>query len=183
MIAAPHYVDRCQRDSDIRDHMPRLHREASRGDATIIELGVRTGNSTAAFLAAVEEHGGSVWSVDIDYPRVPWTAHPQWLFILGDDLLVVDDLPAEADVVFIDTSHHYSQTLAELAAYVPKVKPGGVVLLHDTELADPVGAPAGDPRFPVRVAVEQYCEAHGLTPQFVSGCNGLGVIRIPEVDE
>ena len=164
--------------SDIQQHLPQLNAEASTGDCVVIELGVRSGNSTAAFLAAVEQHGGHVWSVDIHPPPVPWTGHPQWTFIAGDDLDVADQLPDMVDVVFIDTSHDYVQTCAELEVYVPKVRPGGVVLLHDVELEHPDASPADDPPFPVRVAVTEFCDEHGLTPEFVSGCYGLGVIRI-----
>jgi predicted O-methyltransferase YrrM len=173
------YDRRCWLPSDIVQHLPRLHEEASIGDAVVVELGVRSGNSTAAFLAAVDEHGGHVYSVDCCRPQVSWFGHPQWTFRLGDDMTLVDDAP-DCDVLFIDTSHHYRHTLAELEAFVPKVRPGGVVLMHDTELETPEGAPDGDPPFPVRTAVEEYCTAHGLTPEFVSGCYGLGVIRVPE---
>jgi predicted O-methyltransferase YrrM len=174
------FTMRCSLGSDIKQHLPQLHAEASIGDAHVIELGVRSGNSTSAFLAGVEEHGGHLWSVDIARPSLPWLNHPQWTLRVGDDLLLADELPDDVDVVFIDTSHHYLQTCAELALYVPKVKPGGVVLLHDVELERPDGAVVTDPPFPVRVAVDEYCAANGLTPEYVTGCYGLGVIRIPE---
>jgi predicted O-methyltransferase YrrM len=177
------YQTRCSLPSDIKQHLPQLHDEASTGDAVVLELGVRSGNSTVAFLAALEEHGGYLWSVDIVRPSLPWLNHPQWTMHVGDDLLLADDLPDDVDVVFIDTSHHYTQTAAELAVYVPKVKPGGVVLLHDVELERPDGASPADPAFPVRVAVDEFCAAKGLTPEYVTGCYGLGVIRIPGGDE
>jgi predicted O-methyltransferase YrrM len=173
------YRLRCQMGSDIKDHLPRLHEEASTGDVTVIELGVRSGNSTAAFLAAVEARGGHVYSVDVARPKVPWFGHQQWAFLLGDDLALADELPDAVDVLFIDTSHHYKHTWAELEVYVPKVRPGGVVLMHDTELEAPDGAPAGDPVFPVRTAIDEYCLTVGLTPEYITGCYGLGVIRIP----
>lgn len=171
------YQMRCWMPSDITQHLPQLHAEASRGDCVVVELGVRSGNSTAAFLAAVEQHGGHVYSVDLGRPPVPWHGHEQWTFILSDDLAAADQLPA-CDVLFIDTSHHYGHTLTELEVYVPKVRPGGVVLLHDTELERPDAAPPADPPFPVRVAVDEYCNAHGLTPEYIEGCYGLGVIRL-----
>ncbi len=173
------YPVRCGLPSDIKQHLPQLHAEASIGDAQVIELGVRSGNSTVAFLAALEQHGGHLWSVDITQPRVPWLNHPQWTLRVGDDLLLADELPDDVDIVFIDTSHHYLQTCAELALYVPKVKPGGVALLHDVELKHPEGTQPTDPAFPVRTAVDQFCAANGLTPKYVTGCYGLGVIRIP----
>ena len=43
--------------SDIQDHLPRLYSEAATGHCVIIELGVRAGNSTAAFLAAPPPRG------------------------------------------------------------------------------------------------------------------------------
>jgi predicted O-methyltransferase YrrM len=175
------YQMRCWMASDIVQHLPQLHSEASTGDAVIIELGVRSGNSTAAFLAAVEKHGGHVYSVDLDRPPVPWHGHEQWTFMQGSDLDLVGDLP-ECDVLFIDTSHTYGQTWAELETFVPKVKPGGVVLLHDTELECPADSPPTDPPFPVKAAVDEYCVVNGLTPEYVAGCYGLGVIRIGAVE-
>jgi predicted O-methyltransferase YrrM len=173
------YERRCAEPSDIFAHLPRLYSEASRPEVKVIELGVRAGNSTAAFLLAAEENDGFVWSVDIHPPRVPWFGIERWQFIQGDDLWIFDQLPDEVDVLFIDTSHHYEQTVGELELYVPKVRPGGVVLLHDTELETPEGHPPGDPAFPVRVAVQEYCTEHDIAPLFVPGCNGLGVIHVP----
>jgi predicted O-methyltransferase YrrM len=171
------YQMRCWMASDIVQHLPRLHEEASTADAVVIELGVRSGNSTAAFLAAVEKHKGHVYSVDLGRPHVPWHQHPQWTFLLGDDLALVGELP-DCDILFIDTSHHYRHTLAELEAYITKVRPGGVVLLHDTELERPDGAPPDDPPFPVRAAVDEFCDVYGFVPEYVEGCYGLGVIRV-----
>ena len=169
------YAARSRTPSDIYQHLPRLHAEASTGNAQVIELGVCAGNSTVAFLAAVERHGGHVWSVDIVKPDLPWDTHPQWTLIVGDDIAVADQLPNGVDVVFIDTSHHYTDTLLELSVYVPKVKPGGVVLLHDTELPR---MKRRDPDWPVRTAIDKYCRQHGLTPEYVPNCYGLGVIRL-----
>lgn len=173
------YEMRLALPSDIQQHLPQLYNEtAARPGALVIELGVRSGNSTAAFLAAVTEHSGHVFSCDIHRPRVPWDGHEQWTFHEGDDLVLCDELPDGIDVLFIDTSHFYDQTCAELELYVPKVKPGGVVLLHDTELKYPEGRPWNDPPFPVRAAVDLYCFEHQLSAEFVTGCNGLGVIRV-----
>jgi predicted O-methyltransferase YrrM len=177
-MIAGEYQLRCQMRSDIVDHLPRLHQEACRPGVTVIELGVRSGNSTSAFLYAAEQNDGHVYSVDIDRAKLPWLGHARWTFMQGDDLDLADDLPDGVDVVFIDTSHHYGQTLAELDRYVPKVKAGGVVLLHDTELERPDGAPDQDPPFPVRKAIDEYCGKHDLIPEFVTGCHGLGVIRV-----
>jgi predicted O-methyltransferase YrrM len=174
---AEEYDYRCRVKSDISDHLPYLYGMAL--GKQVIELGVRGGNSTAAFLAAVGDEG-HVWSVDIVDPQVPpeWYDSGRWTFTLGDDLAVAGDAPAEVDVVFIDTSHHYNQTMAELNAYTLKLVAGGVVLLHDTELERPYGA-IGGPPFPVRQAIEDWTAVTGWEFELRPGCNGLGVIHKP----
>ncbi len=134
------YLARLAVWSDIQKQMPLLHAAASRYPRVkVLELGVRTGNSTAAFLAAAEAAGGHVWSADTDPPgadTASWEASGRWTFTLGDDLHVTPEeapgVPLRPDVLFIDTSHTYGHTLAELRRFVPSVAAGGVVLLHDT---------------------------------------------------
>jgi hypothetical protein len=95
---------RSQTGSDISAHLPRLFELASTPHVKVIELGVRRGDSTVAFLAAAEEQAGEVWSVDISEPRVPaeWRDLPFWYVTVGDDLEVSDRLPDQVDIVFID---------------------------------------------------------------------------------
>jgi predicted O-methyltransferase YrrM len=131
------YRYRAKEPSDISAHLATLYEIVTRYDKPrVIELGVRFGNSTSALLAGVEKTGGHLWSVDIEPPRVPfwWLDSGLWTLTVGDDRdpAIIEVLP-ECDVLFIDTSHTFDHTLEELTAYVPKVKPGGVVLLHDTE--------------------------------------------------
>lgn len=171
---AAEYRHRCAQDSDISLHLPYLHDSAQGG--TVIELGVRTGNSTTAFLAS----GAEVWSVDIAELQVPgdWHQNPRWHPLLGDDLdqQVLDALPAQADVVFIDTMHTFDHTLAELRAYVPRAR--RLVLLHDTQWL-PNGSDAGTPTGPVARALDDYCAEAGLQWENRPGSYGLGVIRKP----
>lgn len=179
------YELRCGEKSDIADHLPRLHTEASIPDVKVIELGVRSGNSTAAFLTAATEHNGHVWSVDIAWPHVPkeWTGLEQWTFLLGDDLLLADQLPNDVDIVFIDTAHTYELTVAELETYAPKLRPGGRFLLHDTELEHPDASPASDPPFPVAKAIQHWTASReDVNVEWVPGCYGLAVITIGESD-
>jgi cephalosporin hydroxylase len=76
--------------------------------------------------------------------------------------------------LFIDTSHHYEQTLAELNLYGPKAT---MILLHDTELEDPYMRPPTDPLFPVRTAIDDWCAKTGRQWTNRTGCYGLGVIE------
>ena len=180
MNFAAEYEARCLENSDIRDHLPYLYEQSA--GKMVIELGVRSGNSTAAFLAA----GARVWSVDLIPPQVPvsWLDYDGWTFIPGDDLAheVRDQLPRfEVDIVFIDTSHHYRQTLDELDMYAVKLRPGGRFMMHDTELERPDGAPDVDVPFPVRRAIEDWVAETGWTVEWRPGCYGLGVITKPAV--
>lgn len=158
--------------SDVQAHLPRFY-EAAKG--TVLELGVRFGVSTTAFLAGVETHGGTVWSVDHDPACADRFDHPQWRFVLADsrDIAKVlkSGMPAAIDTLFIDTGHTFEITLSELNIWGPLVNPGGVMLLHDTE--DGMTAPG------VINAMEYYCNLHDLTYELVSESYGLGIIRKP----
>ncbi len=182
MDYATEYAIRSGEPSDIVDWMPTLHDEVCRyPGAEIIELGVRSGNSTIAFLAAADKVDGHVWSVDLMPAYVPdwWHFTGRWDFIQGNDIPPPENLPDECDILFIDSSHWYNHTYQELSFYVPRVRPGGLVMLHDTELQLPDGLPAGEPMFPVSSALNRYCNETGLFWHNNTGCNGLGKIKIP----
>jgi predicted O-methyltransferase YrrM len=166
--------------SDIQDCLPRLY-EAAAGypKVRVLELGVRWGTSTSAFLAAAEKTGGYVWSCDVVLePQVPvrWLDSGYWTFILGDDM-VIELPPGLFDVVFIDTSHSYLHTLAELTRFTPLVAKGGTMFFHDTRL-DPVWL-AGQPPLPVARALNEFCQATGRTWTDHDAQYGLGEIVHP----
>lgn len=168
---------RRQVSSDIVDHMLTLYSWA-RGwpNAHILELGVRKGNSTCAFLAALEvDRRGCLWSIDIATPEVPqeWHESPHWQFLKAHDLSgrAADFAPRELDVLFVDAEHDYGSVRAELDLYGPRVRKGGVILMHDTD--EPHLSGPG-------TAATAYCEEHpeAEVQEFIRGCNGLGVLRI-----
>jgi predicted O-methyltransferase YrrM len=184
------YRQRRTRWSDVQGHLQTLYESVCRHPkARVLELGTREGYSTAALLAAAEMVDGHVWSVDLGAPSVPawWGETGRWTLTVGDDLdpAVADAQPAELDVLFIDTSHTYDQTLDELRLYVPRVRPGGRVLLHDTELDGPDRGyirPGGtDVPFPVARALDDFCAGVGLAWENHTGSYGLGVIDVPPV--
>jgi predicted O-methyltransferase YrrM len=183
MNLAQHYAERLAVWSDIQDHLEFLHDAvASREKPAVIELGVRSGNSTAALLAACEETGGWLHSCDIDPPMVPseWYAGP-WSFMRGDSVSdgVLSWMPAECDVLFVDTSHTFDQTIAELTMYMPRVKPGGVALFHDIQWLPPaISLP--EPGGPVKDALDAWCAREGI-PWLARisdpGMYGLGILQ------
>jgi hypothetical protein len=156
----------CGEDSDIRDHLPLLQRSAH-GD--VLELGVRDGNSTAALLAGLEKRGGTLWSVDVDPAcATQFEGHLQWRFVLSDSrdtaTIGAAGVPDELDVLFVDTLHTYEQVRDELAAWGDRVRPGGLILFHDTD------------SFPeIRRAIAEWCRGHGVPFRYLGGSNGLGV--------
>lgn len=177
------FEHRRQTSSDIQDHLLTLYTwargwpkdEQGRGPH-IFELGVRSGNSTSAFLAAIEvERRGTLWSLDINAPDVPphWLELPYWDFHQMDALTdrALGTLPPYCQVLFVDIDpHSYAQTLEVCRLWVPRVRFGGVALFHDT---DPV---AGSP---VAQALDEYCRVTpGVEWRNNPGCHGLGVMRI-----
>ena len=160
--------------SNIKDHLPILKQLAH---GTVLELGSREGASTSALLEGVLEHGGSVWSVDCDPGfATAWLGHPRWRFVCGDstnpetiEKLRGAGLPDKIDVLFIDTEHTYAQLTREVQTWLPRMAAGGRILAHDTEA------------FPeVARALEDLSATFSLVAEFIPGCNGLGILHIPD---
>ncbi len=153
--------------SDIQHHLPLLY-SLARGN--VVELGTRSGVSTAALLAGVEAHGGRVTSIDVVDCSKLFDVGDRWEFIQSDSRNpeLPERIGAPIDLLLIDTEHQISVTEAELALWAPHVKPGGTILLHDPET------------FPgVRRAVEDFCKARGWPVTFVLPCHGMAVIEVP----
>lgn len=153
--------------NDVQAHLPVLY-EHARGN--VLELGVRAGVSTSALLTGVVDHGGHVWSVDRDDCSAVFAPHPDWTFIQADSCDVATiNVPETLDCLFIDTEHTADRTYRELTLWGPRVKVGGVILLHDTD--------DGSTYPGVRNAMEAWCLERALTPEYREGSYGLGVIR------
>lgn len=168
----------CDLPSDINEHLPTFVTLVEAVDARhVIELGTRSGVSTIGWLYSLADTGGHLTSIDLS-PRPDIGDHDNWTFIQGDDLdpTILATLD-RADIVFIDTSHTYDQTVSELNIYRWLVKPGGLIVLHDTENRTPEDAPPR-PLYPVRKAVVEFCEDNGLTWVNMVNCWGLGIIRM-----
>jgi predicted O-methyltransferase YrrM/GT2 family glycosyltransferase len=171
----------CNADSDIREHLPTFVSLCEELEAKkVIELGVRSGVSTIAWLYGVSKTDGHLWSVDIN-PQPPNINHDRWTFVQGDDLSneVLEALPSDADVVFIDTDHRYELTKAEIAEYSLRVRAGGVMVFHDVNVKQFDHHELGtEPLYPVRKAVQEWVDAEGLECTMVDNCYGLAVVRL-----
>ena len=129
--------------TDIHEHLQTLYMlNIELNLKTILELGTRTGESTITFLLATKELGGTMTSIDIDSCLEAKEKVKQlnldkyWNFIQGDDMSL--DWSTPIDHLFIDTSHTYDHTLAELRKFEPYVRKGGLITLHDIMSCPPV---------------------------------------------
>ena len=157
--------------TEINEHLTTIQMLTQQlGLKHVLELGVLEGRSTLAFLSAVKEMGGHVTSIDIeDCPEARQAVMdeglaPFWAFIEQDDMTAGWDQPI--DHLFIDTSHAYHHTLAELTKYEPFVRAGGLITLHDT-----ISFPG------VQRAIDDYLLGKPHLRQYsYFNNNGLGVI-------
>jgi predicted O-methyltransferase YrrM len=114
--------------TDVHHHLPRF-REAAHGN--VMEIGVRFGASTAALLAGVEDHGGHLYSVDIEDCRI-FLPHPQWTFYQMDSVKEFAQLlarvPTELDLLLVDGDHSYNGCVSDLMHFGPRAK---IIMVHD----------------------------------------------------
>jgi len=102
---------------------------------TIVEIGVRGGVSTNAFLLGIRDRGhknARLFSIDIaDCSGVVQdeSLKNNWTFIQNDSKTL--DWNREIDILLIDGDHSYDGVKADYEKYEPFVKDGGLILLHD----------------------------------------------------
>ncbi len=123
------------------------------GCKDLLELGVARGISTIGLLYTCKENNAHLWSVDIasekkdDEGALRFVLRTKeyvkslglekyWTFTQCDDLEYECD--REYDLIFIDTSHKYDQTLLELEKFSKFIKTGKTIFLHDTHLSPDV---------------------------------------------
>ncbi len=149
------YQKRCQTPSSINLHLPMLRAYAEQC-ATVVELGVDTGQSTTAFLVAqpVELvsydvnrrpeldlliHFGTDFEVD-EFSRGFSTKIGKTFW----DFFIMDSLSSSfnADLLFIDTWHSYHLLRQELALHHERVTK--FILIHDIVSFGSIAEGAGD---------------------------------------
>ena len=101
----------------------------------ILEIGVRTGISTAAFLIGLEQNGGHLYSVDIESDCGKVVSSPDWTFIHANSHTDVESIkskiPPVLDILFVDGDHTYEGTRDDFTNYAGLVRSGGLVICHD----------------------------------------------------
>jgi hypothetical protein len=128
---------------DIHEHLPTLRRIAeSYKNCRILELGVREGKSTSAFLAAKP---ALLISVDIDWSHLneglKKIESDHWIASRQDSCY---SAPGSMgfDILFVDTLHNEKHVRAELAAHLHRCT--GHVIFHDTVTNGKVGDDGGE---------------------------------------
>lgn len=156
--------------SGMQGHMDFLHDLVIQVNAQqVVELGVWTGNSTIAFLSGLEETGGKLWSVDKEPPRsevASLLGKPNWTFHQGDERESLQHAPAQCDILLCDTTDDYDAVSWQLENYGARVRDGGYILVHDTEITS------------AQRAITDYLKdkdwPYGERPE----SHGMGVIRV-----
>ena len=106
----------------------------------ILELGVRKGESTYVFNKIQKILNNIHVSVDIeDCSNV--INDPNWIFVLEDSIKFLKEYNSwskektnslKPDVIFIDTSHLYEETLKEINLSAEILNDNGSLMFHDT---------------------------------------------------
>jgi predicted O-methyltransferase YrrM len=103
----------------------------------IINIGACFGTSALAMLE--ERRDAFIFSVDVlPSPAETENLHRAGLFelnrlvrCLGRSQDIGRYWPGPADMVYIDGSHAYKDVIADINVWLPRIKPGGVILFHD----------------------------------------------------
>lgn len=148
---------------------------AARQDPVVIELGCFVGWSTAHIALALASTGSQGRVHYLDYHLGYLTAATANLKRLGlaergvpyqgmsTDPAIQQALPAQADIVFIDTSHDYQCTLVEIDHYGARLRPGGCLVLHDSLSASGVRRAVHEKRSAFRAATFATERSNGIT--------------------
>lgn len=174
-----HTTEHSKHSTDIHEHLFTLYNLVIELQAKkVLELGVNTGESTIALLEAVAATDGKLISVDInDLPNTRamlegYGLAGRWDFRIMDDLKFGAEWPQDQkfDLIFIDTSHKYEHTKKEIELFEPLLRPGGVMVFHDT-----VAFYGG-----VQRPINQFRNGKkGWAYKNSKNCNGLGILRKP----
>lgn len=86
----------------------------------------------------------------------------KYKMLRGDSLTLVDFVGDESlDFVYIDANHHYAEVVADIMAWYPKVRSGGIIAGHDYCTSDE--------DIEVIKAVDEWAFFHGYKINIICG--------------
>lgn len=131
-------------EAAIDEHLPTLYWEVlTRRPRLVVEVGTRGGASTRALVAAARRTGSTIVSID-PQPTAFSSDFPDWHFIQGLGEEVAAGFPAwctdhgiepEIDLWFLDSSHEYDESVAELRSWRHLWSDDVLLAFHDTVMA------------------------------------------------
>jgi predicted O-methyltransferase YrrM len=154
--------------STVAAHMPTFYMLANAWSfGHVVELGVNRGWSTTALFAGAANAGKKLISYDVLVDchvslrnnlgvemENPVLRH--WDFRVKDSILAAGDFEdGSVSLWFLDTIHTLDHTRKELAAWLPKIHPQGIMCGHDYLLPE-----FGGLKYGVKEAVDEFAEAH-----------------------
>lgn len=110
----------------------------------IVEIGTNTGAGALHFRHGSES--ARIITVDINKsPKHGLLAKQNIEHVVCDSAQYASQVEdGSVDILFIDGGHTYAQLMADVTAWIPKMKEGGIVLLDDVRLKEyPAGVPTG----------------------------------------
>lgn len=172
----------CTTPSDINEH---LHTLVSLVEEVrdyepyprVLELGVRTGVSTIAWLRALSEPTDRLISVDIDRNSVEYVSaklKPMARCMFRTVCADSRDVQESCDILFIDTLHDGDQLLQELLAH--ECNTSMFIVLHDTTTFGEVGETGG---VGLNWAVQKFLgiRNHWTVKEVFTNNNGLTILE------
>lgn len=166
-------LDRHQPIKDMEPFLGLIYRITREEEPeVVVELGVRTGDSTRAFLAALNDLGkGELISVDnnpCQGVRSKLRGEPRWVFVQSDSVELGRKWKKGIDIILLDTIHTYEQVSSELNVWYPWVR--NLIFVHDTVL------PRHD--YGVKRAVRDFLDDHPeIDYKNLTEFPGLGIMR------
>jgi len=190
--------------TDVNDHLVTLFAESvSMAPRTIVELGVRDGESTFVMERVAGLFGSKLVSVDVE-DCISSCSYEKWYFVRSDDVEFADRFEAwctesgvdsKIDVLMVDTSHLYDHTVREIECWFPFLADRAKVFFHDTNLREvykrrdgSIGTAWNNERGVIRALEDYFSTTFDENEDFVdyrdgwlikhhAVCNGLTVLE------
>jgi len=112
--------------------VPLLEMTSNYNDAIFVDLGVRTGVSSAVMLMSSESN--QIFGVDVDWQYLDPSvgSNSRYTKILGDSSTVGKYWGRQIHGLFVDTFHIKEQVMSELYHWYPHIIEGGFIAFHDS---------------------------------------------------